>query len=221
MAANQNIRRRLGRFSLSILVLMHLAAVVLPPLSFQSRGPLGGSPFVTNLIRPFEAYCQFLYLDRGYSFFAPDPGPSHLIQIRVEDSSGASEELFYPDLKRQWPRLRYHRHFMLTEYLHEIYRPSVLEQEGVSTEVFNQHKVERKRYIAVRDSYLRHLQVANGGKRVSMRRVEHLLPRYDLYVEDPKPLDHIDSYRPLLERSQGVSSSDQADASSNTMESKQ
>ena len=94
MAANQNIRRRLGRFSLSILVLMHLAAVVLPPLSFQSRGPLGGSPFVTNLIRPFEAYCQFLYLDRGYSFFAPDPGPSHLIQIRVADSSGASEELF-------------------------------------------------------------------------------------------------------------------------------
>ena len=182
----------------SILLVTHVLAILLPPLSLQSRGPMGISPLISTLMQPLEAYCQFLYIDRGYAFFAPDPGPSHLIQIRVEDANGESNDYLYPNLERQWPRLLYHRHFMLTEFLHALHRPKHLENAMSSEETYVQPlQVERDRYELVRDSYLRHLQKEFEGKRISIRRIEHQLPSYDLYMADPRPLNHPASYLPL------------------------
>ena len=140
------------RLSLSLLVTVHLIAVVAPPLAFQARGPLGLSPSVNTLISLVQDYSQFLYMDRGYAFFAPDPGPSHLIQVAIASESGTQEsgtiesgtiEQMYPDRQAQWPRLLYHRHFMITEFLEEIYQPP-----GPPPELFQVDPVEAENWTA-------------------------------------------------------------------------
>lgn len=218
MKTGSGIKKKSYQNLLSVLLFVHLIAVTLPPLSLQSRGPYGVSPFIAKLIRPLEPYCQFLYIDRGYAFFAPDPGSSHLLQIRVEESSGEFEELFYPDLKRHWPRLLYHRHFMLSEYLQELYRPQAIQGGAeLSKEEIQQLLSERERYDRVRSSYSRHLQRVFGGKRISMRRIEHLLPNYGQYLDDPQPLTHPDSYRVLRDPNsrQNATKEGMIDANSN------
>ncbi len=189
------------KIAITAVILFHLLAIVLPPLSFQAQGSSGVSPFVGRLSLLVERYSQFLYMNRGYAFFAPDPGPSHLIQVRVQDSKGNREEMLYPDINRQWPRLLYHRYFMLTEYLHEIYRPRVNSSNALTVEDLVGLREERERYDLIRDSYSRHLQSVHGGKQISLRRIEHLLPRYDLYRRDPRPLNDPISYRVLLDTS--------------------
>lgn len=191
--------QRSVKLIITSLIVVHLLAIVLPPLSFQARGRSGVSPFIGRLVAPIEAYCQFLYLNRGYAFFAPDPGPSHLIQVRVQDTEGHDEEMFYPDINRQWPRLLYHRYFMLAEYLNEVYRPSVESGSEYSQEELGILRKDREKYDLIRNSYSLHLQNVHGGKQVSLRRIEHLLPRYDLYRQAPRPLNDSTSYRVLLD----------------------
>ena len=195
--------QRSVKLIITSLIVVHLLAIVLPPLSFQARGRSGVSPFIGRLVAPIEAYCQFLYLNRGYAFFAPDPGPSHLIQVRVQDTEGHDEEMFYPDINRKWPRLLYHRYFMLAEYLNEVYRPSVESGSEYSQEELGILRKERERYDLIRNSYSLHLQNVHGGKQVSLRRIEHLLPRYDLYRQAPRPLNDPTSYRVLLDSTRG------------------
>lgn len=197
MAMVPCLPKRLTRITISLLIVYHLSAVVLPPLSLQAHGPGGLSPFIAFFRQPIEAYCRLLYIDRGYAFFAPDPGPSHLLQVRVEEPNGDYEEYLYPDSNRQWPRLLYHRHFMLTEYLHEIYRPKMPSDSGNADLEFRRMRAERERYDQVLSSYAKHLQHVHRGRRISIRRLEHLLPQYDQYVVDPKPLNDPLSYRVL------------------------
>ena len=180
----------------------HLMAVALPPLSLQTRGPLGQSPAVATLISPFEGYSQFLYIDRGYAFFAPDPGPSHLIQAAVTPASGQREEVMYPDLQRQWPRLLYHRHLMLAEFLETIYQPpgppqELVELDPIEADLWVRN---RARYEYVRQSVVDHLRHENPGKDVAVRRIEHLIPGLVEYRNDPIELTDPRLYRVLLDR---------------------
>ncbi len=71
-----NLWSRPIRIVVSLLLCGHLLAVALPPLAFQARGPLGLSPAVETALLPVEQYGQFMFLDRGYSFFAPIRGPA-------------------------------------------------------------------------------------------------------------------------------------------------
>ena len=199
MITKQFKSQRSVKLIITSVIVLHLLAIVLPPLSFQASGRSGVSPLIGRLMAPIEAYCQFLYLNRGYAFFAPDPGPSHLIQVRVQDAKGHDEEMFYPDIKRQWPRLLYHRYFMLTEYLNEVYRPSVESGSEYSQEELGVLRKEREKYDLIRNSYSLHLQSVHDGKQISLRRIEHLLPRYDLHRQAPRPLDDPISYRVLLD----------------------
>src|SRR6056297_2251607 len=89
----------------SVLLIGHLIAVFIAPLSFQTRSSRGSSPSVDLIAGPVRGYGEFLYLNRGYAFFAPDPGPSHLIQAAIVDPEGRMVEQMYPDLDQQWPRL--------------------------------------------------------------------------------------------------------------------
>lgn len=194
--------RRSLRWLGSFVIAVHLAAVMLPPLSFQSRGPLGISPAVETAIAPLEGYGQFLYIDRGYAFFAPDPGPSHLIQAAITDQKGNRVEKMIPDLNDQWPRLLYHRHFMLSEYLHSIYQ-----QPGPPEELIQVDRQEaelwrqmRLRYERVRQSIVKHLNEAHPGDQVAIRRVEHLIPDLSIYLEQPIALDDPQLYRVLLDQ---------------------
>ena len=193
---------RLARTVISLLVSGHLLAVVLPPLAFQTRGPLGTSPSVAMLFDRFEGYCQFLYLDRGYAFFAPDPGPSHLVQAAITDREGDQVERMIPSLDDQWPRLLYHRHFMLTEFLEEIYQPPGPPQELVEGDPAEarQWRLARSRYEHVRKSFVEHLRHEYPQQTVAIRRIEHVLPEVLEFQASPIELTDPVFYRVLLDQ---------------------
>ena len=203
------------RLGLSLLLVGHLLAVAVPPLAFQTRGPLGLSEAVDTLFRPIRAYSQFLYLDRGYAFFAPDPGPSHLIQAAISTESETSEsetpesetvesetvERMYPDREQQWPRLLYHRHFMITEFLEEIYQPpgpppELVQLDPQEAEIWMR---ARARYEHVRQSVIDHLRHENPGRQVAVRRIEHIVPDLGQYRLDPINLTDERLYQVLLD----------------------
>ena len=65
---------------------------------------------------PMQWYLDALYMNQGHSFFAPDVGPGHLIRYQLFDQSGREiEQGEFPNRKEHWPRLFYHRHFMLAD----------------------------------------------------------------------------------------------------------
>ncbi len=181
------------RLGLSVLIVGHLLAVILPPLSFQTRQ----SPSVSTAIRPIEGYSQFLYIDRGYAFFAPDPGPSHLVQAAITDGAGEIVEERFPDRKKQWPRLLYHRYFMLTEFLDSMYQPP-----GPPAELVELDRQEaefwfraRSQYEHLRQSYVDHLKHENPGKEVAIIRIEHVVPNILDYQREPIALDDLRLYQ--------------------------
>ncbi len=190
------------RLGLSVLVFAHLLAVVTPPLAFQTRGPLGRSPSVNVILRLVERYSQFLYMDRGYAFFAPDPGPSHLIQAAITSTDGSTTEQVFPNRQDQWPRLLYHRHFMITEYLEEIYQPpgpppELLEVDRAEAEYW---AAARARYEHVRKSIVDHLEHVNPGCQVVIRRIEHLIPDVIEFQREPIELSDERLYQVLLDQ---------------------
>lgn len=97
---------------ISAILVIHLAAVIYAPLTLDRA--------FEDLLRPLRllrSYATALYLDHGYRFFAPDPGPTHTLRYELpgEDGEAASHRL--PDRRSTRPRLLYHRWFMLGESL--------------------------------------------------------------------------------------------------------
>lgn len=160
---------------ISLGIIFHLAAVILPPLAYQSDGPSGVSPIIQTATAPVRPYGEFLHLNRGYAFFAPDPGPSHLFQIaRLNEENLPEEEWLYPSLDHQWPRLSYHRHFMLAEYLNRIHRP-VDFPEGLDQSIIADLQLERRRYEHVRRSMIEKMRKELSHENIALRRIEHAL----------------------------------------------
>lgn len=191
------------RWAISLLLIAHLLAVVLPPLAFQTNGPIGQSPSIAAIFAaPVQGYSQFLYIDRGYAFFAPDPGPSHLIQVAVSDQQGHRSERMIPDRNVHWPRLLYHRHFMLTEFLEQIYQPpgpppELIEAAPEEAEYWTR---TRDRYVHVRQSIVDHLRHQHPGREIAIRRIEHLIPDVIEYRLNPVSLTNPESYRVMLDQ---------------------
>jgi hypothetical protein len=109
------------RIAVSVLLLLHLTAVVIAPLS----DPPPASDLSRWVAARFRPYLQLMSLNNGYRFFAPDPGPSHLVRYELTMRDGSVREGRFPDLSEQWPRLLYHRHFMLAEMLNQLARPEL------------------------------------------------------------------------------------------------
>ena len=95
----------------TLIIVAYLALVIIAPLN----NPVGSS----DLTRPIAGFIaplhQALYLNHGYRFFGPDPGPSHLVHFEITGVNGEKVEGHFPDRNQQWPRLLYHRWFMLSE----------------------------------------------------------------------------------------------------------
>ena len=99
------------RFWVSLLLLFHLFCVVLAPLAVVD--PRSGLAVETQrLLRP---YGESLYMIHGYRYFAPEPGPGHTLHYEITTHSGETIKGQFPDRSRDWPRLLYHRWFMLSE----------------------------------------------------------------------------------------------------------
>ncbi|MEM7476788.1 MAG: hypothetical protein AAF483_17530 [Planctomycetota bacterium] len=99
----------------SLLIVLHVIAIAAAPASVPPATPL--TQRIHSIFRP---YLQFGFLNHGYHFFAPDPGSSSLLEYTVVDEKGQQKWGRLPDRDVHWPRLLYHRHFMLTEFYGSI-----------------------------------------------------------------------------------------------------
>ena len=174
------VKRRL----LSLFILFHITAVFIAPFTFASSpepGVAPASPLAMFLMKLFQPYIAVLYLDHGYAFFAPDPGPSHLFRAHLEyDDERPDQVLTFPDRRQQWPRLLYHRHFMLSERLNDGYRPPVappgIKENPAQLAIYRQSRWDYEAYYqTLSGAYRRHLRTRYGANRAWLVRVEHRL----------------------------------------------
>jgi hypothetical protein len=176
-----------------VLLLVHVTAVFIAPFTFAtSSGPGSASPFASSVMNALRAYIDAAYLNHGYFFFAPNPGPCHLVRCRLEHGGDReADEWLFPDRQRQWPRLLYHRHFMLSESLNSRYVPAEPPPEIRGDEgQMAAWREGRRQYELLRESYREHLCAAHGSERTDLIRVEHRQPtpfefQEGLRLEDP------------------------------------
>jgi hypothetical protein len=82
-----------------------------------------------------------MFLDHGYFFFAPNPGPGHLLRVMADDEPlptpkdrfgvNPHEGLLFPDRNRHKPRLLYHRYLMFADFINSRFAPPELDPELV------------------------------------------------------------------------------------------
>lgn len=134
----------------TLAIVLHLTGVFVAPWAFQMRSALND-----GLAQFYRPYLDAAYLNHGYAFFAPDPGPSHLIRYEVTRANGDTVTGVFPNPAEHRPRLLYHRHFMLTEFVANC--PPELGQEYVR-------------------SYAKHLLAKHDGDQAVLTMRRHLLP---------------------------------------------
>jgi hypothetical protein len=167
------------KLPISLLLVLHLLAVVAEPFSLFTRGANGPSAAASPIRGSLAPYVEFAYLDHGYFFFAPNPAPSHLLECSLKSASGEQSRLRLPDLRAQWPRLLYHRHFMLAEFLHQLHFEPITEQDIANTpnkDLLNAWRTDRARFEMVRDSMIKHLKHRYAVDSAEIFRLEHRLP---------------------------------------------
>jgi hypothetical protein len=180
------------RIIISLLVCWHVLAVFMAPMSVsvsmatEAGRPDSAMPFEIWLAQqtPMQWYLDGLYLNHGYSFFAPEPGAGYLIQYDLLDGRGGIiKQGSFPDRKQLWPRLRYHRYLMLASQC-EV--PARSEAEA---------KQWQQKILA---SYGRELLRENDGQSVHVRRIIH----YPLFQQDAlknMPLDDPHTFKSEVE----------------------
>lgn len=107
--------------------------------------------------RALRPYLEGAYLNHGYHFFAPEPGPSHLVRYELEFADGTKRTGTFPDLAEHWPRLLYHRHFMMSEFINVAPPDSEWERTYAR-------------------SYANHLLAEHGAAKVTLHLRRHLIP---------------------------------------------
>jgi len=131
----------------SLLLALHLLGIFLAPLASRPE-PTSVSALCESLMRWYQPYLDTAYLNHGYGFFSPDPGSSLLIRYEVELPDGGLQQGVLPDRNEHWPRLLYHRHFMLSSQ-------SAMMQ-------------------GLPEGFARHLLYKYQGRRVKLELVEHV-----------------------------------------------
>ena len=170
------------RVLVSVVVTFHVFAVFVGPWAAL---PDQSSPLAQDSRLLVGRYVDVLRLGNGYRFFAPEPGPSHLVKYEVTLANGEKVEGRFPDRTVNRPRLLYHRYFMLSETLNTLYTP----EKGTDQRVLFDLYVR---------SYARHLLLAYQGKSVKLTLVEHRIPAIEdiqagkARLSDPTLYDELD-----------------------------
>ncbi|RIK75084.1 MAG: hypothetical protein DCC68_21840 [Planctomycetota bacterium] len=173
-ATNWSVRRRA---IVSAFVALHVTAVFVAPFAWPPSSALGER--ARAVLRP---YIEATELNHGYRFFNI-PGPSHLVRYRVDFADGRRPiDGILPHRQEHWPRLRYHRHFMLTESLESSYQVLPQPPEGAApgSALYEEWKRAREELNRMADiytrSYAEHLLARHGGSKVTLWGQERGLP---------------------------------------------
>ncbi len=143
---SQSSFRRVGFLLVNCWLVFHLFAILICPASTDPSSPLLQYGF--EQVAP---YLNLLWLNHGFHYFAPEPGSSTLVAYTLDFPDGTQKSGRFPN-REIFPRLYYHRHFMLTEFL------------GNGPEEL-QPLLER--------AFARNLCRETGATRVTLTRVEH------------------------------------------------
>lgn len=170
-------RHRWLRQMVSVGIILHLLALVVAPLAVAPTSPLWQRAWLV-----FRPYLEGLNLNQGSHFFAPDPGPSHLVHYELRFEDGRTERGFFPNVQEHWPRLRYHRHFMLSEFLNDL--------------AIDDNR--RGLFDAVTHSYAEHLRHEHRADEVTLAIRRHYVPSPQ-HVSSGKSLNDLSLFaeRPL------------------------
>lgn len=158
---------RWSRRLLSAWLLYHVIAIVMPPLAIPPTSSL-----LSEMAGLFRPYTEGLHVNHGYHYFAPQPGESTLIAFTATRPEGTEVKGIMPN-RQIWPRLLYHRHFMLTESLGYI--PEELRDDWVK-------------------SYARCISRKTQCSKVELTRLLHYMPTMEMVnrgvtLDNPRSFD--------------------------------
>jgi len=145
------------RAVLSLLIILHVMAVFIGPWAM----PPQNSELAVGFARLWQPYMEAFGLANGYRFFAPEPGPSHLVRYEVTLPDGSEVSGVFPDRDEHKPRLLYHRYFMLSEFINTLDSP---EGPRINAE-------------ACAKSYAQHLAHEYQASQVKLYLRRHFVPR--------------------------------------------
>jgi hypothetical protein len=165
----------------SVVIVFHMSAVIVAAL--VAAPPF--SPAWIAIADVFRTYINAADLNHGYRFFAPDPGPSHLVDYHLEFADGTTRDGRFPNLDEERPRLLYHRYFMLSEHLNNFYgmwQEALARSNGPLPRAVDRRELVdeaaryKQLYRAFARSYGDELLRRTGAKRVTLKLVEHAIP---------------------------------------------
>ena len=148
----------------SLAILTYLAGLISAPLS----GPPPASDLSQVILQPFRPLLGALYLGHGYRFFAPDPGPGHSLRWTITRADGTTLSGTTPDAAQDWPRLLYHRRFMVAEKIAPLVPPP-----DAPAEVRARSKAD---WLPLVKGVAGNLLRTHRGDRITLAMVEHYLP---------------------------------------------
>ena len=152
------------RLFASVAILLYLLAIALPPLA----GPPPASELANAILQPFRPLIGAVSLSHGYRFFAPNPGPGHSIRWTMLTARGKTLKGVIPDAETDWPRLLYHRRFMIPEKIAALVPPPHA-PAGIRREA-------TRDWQPFAEDIANHLLTKHSGQEVTLELVEHYLP---------------------------------------------
>ncbi len=120
--------------------------------------PIATEELTAPVARALSPIHQGLFVGHGYRFFAPDPGPSHLLVYKIYRDGELVSTGHFPDRNRDWPRLIYHRWFMLSESIYSEHARTPDDESFASIQKDFQNRIEAFRK-AGQGGYAANMQV--------------------------------------------------------------
>ena len=191
------------RIAVSLALVLHLTIVIAEPLTLppSPESPVP-SPLATTITDWAAPYLRGGSISSGYAFFAPDPGMSSKLvryEVRFDDDREPVQGVL-PDRENHWPRLLYHRHFMLAEQITSVPPPAgpppLEAQQSQEAHQAWTTAAMVKQIRARGESFARHLLKKHDADEVELMLWLHDVPSPQAAM-DGAQLDDPASYRPF------------------------